>query len=634
MEILLNNACDGKSKSQGGLNLPEFKDKLKSLYHQFGINKDIEIDKEFRYNLKKYCDEIIQLLRTRQQQLAQPATVQPAAQPAAQKPATVQKPVPSVFRGKHIVNYQDNIYDGIWTDEKTGSGTIKYKNGDLFKGKWVNMKKVKGTFTIYPQSKTIDKIEYIGKWDGITGEGKILYYDYENVISTYVGQWKGLSYFGKGKLTIHAYTDGASNDTDSDSDADSNSDDSNSGDGAVEHREKIFTGIWKNNKDGYGTIDGDYHKFFNGSWENLLFKKGTYRDELATYDATWEYDANGSICHGIIRYVNGNTFEGTWRYESHRFKRIKGKFNCKTVSNKCPKYDIKRTLNLTVPYIMEGTFGDNVNIIFDCKFGKVYTKIIQDDYDTYVFFCKVEYKDGNVYNGYLLNSKPYGYGKMIYKDGNIYEGEWDKKGKMSGHGIMNYKDGNKYIGSWSNSKRHGYGKMIYADGRKEVIGKWKNNLLDNSAGIGSHFDTLPIEILWNIFSYMDLSSLFELSKLSDRLKLIVHNYIEDPDNIPNLNIKMLNQFNRLTDLDKKNILSIMDRNTIRYEPREIYLIIKNNIILDYRLDIMTDVIYNYDGTLLPIRKNQRENKPIYYKYGILCDNNGNYLVGGGTFVHH
>ena len=116
---------------------------------------------------------------------------------------------------------------------------------------------------------------------------------------------------------------------------------------------------------------------------------------------------------------------------------------------------------------------------------------------------KIQYKNGNVYEGEFRSGERHGqcvftnvaantvytgnfeknnyfsgHGKMIFHNtGNIYEGEW-RNNKMQGFGVMLYATGDKYEGEWSdsstnpNSDRTGKGKYTKANGTVKFEGNW------------------------------------------------------------------------------------------------------------------------------------------------------------------
>lgn len=61
----------------------------------------------------------------------------------------------------------------------------------------------------------------------------------------------------------------------------------------------------------------------------------------------------------------------------------------------------------------------------------------------------IEYPNGEVYSGEILNGQPNGRGRMAYPWGAIYEGNW-KEGRKNGGGKQAHADGRVYIGEWEN----------------------------------------------------------------------------------------------------------------------------------------------------------------------------------------
>ena len=57
-----------------------------------------------------------------------------------------------------------------------------------------------------------------------------------------------------------------------------------------------------------------------------------------------------------------------------------------------------------------------------------------------------------------------GRGRMQYRNGDVYEGEW-KENCYYGKGFLKYQDGREYTGDWVLSKREGRGTFKYPDGQ-------------------------------------------------------------------------------------------------------------------------------------------------------------------------
>jgi len=70
---------------------------------------------------------------------------------------------------------------------------------------------------------------------------------------------------------------------------------------------------------------------------------------------------------------------------------------------------------------------------------------------------------GSFYEGYWLDSKRAGKGRIVYNDGSYYTGNWKDDAR---HGQGHYFDasGHTYQGAYKNGIEHGVGKKTYKDG--------------------------------------------------------------------------------------------------------------------------------------------------------------------------
>lgn len=75
----------------------------------------------------------------------------------------------------------------------------------------------------------------------------------------------------------------------------------------------------------------------------------------------------------------------------------------------------------------------------------------------------IEYDDGRVYTGEVVDGKRHGKGKLVWRNGDIYEGDW-RDDKRHGKGIFVWTSGNLYEGDWRNDERHGKGKLTWKSG--------------------------------------------------------------------------------------------------------------------------------------------------------------------------
>ena len=91
------------------------------------------------------------------------------------------------------------------------------------------------------------------------------------------------------------------------------------------------------------------------------------------------------------------------------------------------------------------------------------------------------FKNGEIYEGNVIDDKFEGYGKYIYENGEYYIGQW-KEDLRNGKGILYYKNGSiKYEGDFLNDKFEGEGKYFWENG-EYYIGEYKNGL-NNGRGI-------------------------------------------------------------------------------------------------------------------------------------------------------
>eukprot|EP01113_Clastostelium_recurvatum_P005450 TRINITY_DN1243_c0_g2_i2.p1 TRINITY_DN1243_c0_g2~~TRINITY_DN1243_c0_g2_i2.p1 ORF type:complete len:1190 (+),score=319.37 TRINITY_DN1243_c0_g2_i2:16-3585(+) len=77
-------------------------------------------------------------------------------------------------------------------------------------------------------------------------------------------------------------------------------------------------------------------------------------------------------------------------------------------------------------------------------------------------FGRFEYPEGGAYEGWWVNGRPHGSGKLT-QHGNTYEGEW-AKGAKEGKGKMTFVAGEVYDGQWVDDKPYGEGVMTFPHG--------------------------------------------------------------------------------------------------------------------------------------------------------------------------
>jgi TPR repeat protein len=94
---------------------------------------------------------------------------------------------------------------------------------------------------------------------------------------------------------------------------------------------------------------------------------------------------------------------------------------------------------------------------------------------------RIEYSDGGVYEGKIVNNQRHGWGKYTFPSGSVFEGEW-VNGMRTGYGKYTWANGNVYTGNFVNDNKSGRGTFRWATG-DEYSGDWKN---DNMHGYGRY----------------------------------------------------------------------------------------------------------------------------------------------------
>ncbi len=260
---------------------------------------------------------------------------------------------------------------------------------------------------------------YEGEWvDGVTeGQGTIVWDSGDH----YEGEWKDGMRNGQGTYT------------------------STEGDGYV------YEGEFQNNeRSGKGTMtwetgEGVVYVYEGEFQNNERSGKGTMTwgkdGETTIYEG--DFADNWINGYGTCTWPSGNHYEGEWK---------NGRFNG------------KGTLTYAGGSVYEGEFVDNEKNgegIWTKSDGTVVT-------ENWIYGKKVEtltLEDGT-YTGGVTDGKPDGQGKMEYTNGQVYEGEW-KNGVRSGQGRCTWPDGGYYDGEWANDKWNGQG-TNYIGGSKDV----------------------------------------------------------------------------------------------------------------------------------------------------------------------
>ncbi len=210
-----------------------------------------------------------------------------------------------------------------------------------------------------------------------------------------------------------------------------------------------YEGEWKdgmrNGQGTYTSTEGDGYVYEGEFQNNERSGKGTMTwgkdGETTIYEG--DFADNWINGYGTCTWPSGAHYEGEWK---------NGKFNG------------KGTLTYADGSVYEGEFVDNEKNgegIWTKSDGTVVT-------ENWIYGKKVEtltLEDGT-YTGGVTDGKPDGQGKMEYTNGQVYEGEW-KNGVRSGQGRCTWPDGGYYDGEWANDKWNGQG-TNYIGGSKDV----------------------------------------------------------------------------------------------------------------------------------------------------------------------
>ena len=128
------------------------------------------------------------------------------------------------------------------------------------------------------------------------------------------------------------------------------------------------------------------------------------------------------------------------------------------------------------------TFKNNITYEGEVKYGILHNENSEQP-------CTINFPDGTIYTGTIINNELTGEGKYIFADGSTYEGSV-LNGLRHGKGIFKTKNGIYYEGEWKNGLKNGKGKII--QGNMELEGEWINDILNGKCRIkwksGNLFD--------------------------------------------------------------------------------------------------------------------------------------------------
>lgn len=90
-------------------------------------------------------------------------------------------------------------------------------------------------------------------------------------------------------------------------------------------------------------------------------------------------------------------------------------------------------------------------------------RFVREDDDTVSGSGRVEWKNGDVYEGPLQRSRRHGVGEIRWASGQRYKGEWAND-RASGRGLMVFANGNQFEGTLVDGQPEGEGTLTYASG--------------------------------------------------------------------------------------------------------------------------------------------------------------------------
>jgi hypothetical protein len=316
-----------------------------------------------------------------------------------------------------------------------------------------------------------------------------------------------------------------------------------------------------------GVYEGEFNNnpYFaeEGGEEYIREGKGIMRYTNGdVYDGKWDDDYKHG--HGIMTYANGDVYTGEWNMDM-----IQGYGIMKYANGDVYTGEFTPFLNNTDDYIR--SFRGNSNLI--------------------------QYEEGN---------------RLSHED------------ETPGKGTMKYINGDIYIGEWVNDLRHGYGTMTYTNG-DVYEGEWKNDLpYGNNEYISSinpsinqqSFKHIPNDVKLYDPIMMEEENLHEYLKTKDSLVFIFgNNYfplnkdtiriqIENPSNIvyecyksgtlktSNINKKI--KYLRLNSLGMPgDFIPLKSIENILSEYEQIFNMVETEKVL---VTVVSDEVLNHQGS--------------------------------------
>jgi hypothetical protein len=193
----------------------------------------------------------------------------------------------------------------------------------------------------------------------------------------------------------------------------------------------------------------------NQAWKDEINTGNS--NEWATYRGLWNVQAQVPCKNGTAEYLYGGAGM-TLRYE--------GCFN------DVGQYHGQGRVQFRNGDVYEGEFVTGRRHgtgVYRWKDGRQYTGTFQQD--ARHGKGRLLYSNSDFYEGAFVNGKRHGNGRFIFANGSMYQGEWDN-GLYYGRGTLVQPDGSTYTGTFANGVFHGTGKEIDASGTVVYQGEY------------------------------------------------------------------------------------------------------------------------------------------------------------------
>ena len=381
------------------------------------------------------------------------------------------------------------LYTGEWdkkNERPNGTGTFVMEDvAGTYEGEWVDGV-TEGQGTIVWDSGD----HYEGEWKDGMRNGQGTYTSTEGDGYVYEGEFQNNERSGKGTMTwetgegvVYVYEGEFQN-----------NERSGKGtmtwgkDGETTIYEGDFADNWIN---GYGTCTWPSGDHYEGEWKNGRFNgKGTltYADG-SVYEGEFVDDKKNG--EGTYTKADGTVVTENWIY-GKKVETLTLEDGTYTGGVTDGKPDGQGKMEYTNGQVYEGEWKNGVRSgqgTHTTSSGNVYVGEWKDDkmegQGTYTW------PNGSSYEGEFADGHFNGQGTKKWEDGSVYVGEW-KNDQLDGQGTMKWADGRVYVGGWKEGKCNGQGTLTYADGRV-YEGEWKDDKLVNSEATTSPDSTKVTE---------------------------------------------------------------------------------------------------------------------------------------------